>query len=69
MGNHGLLYRLHETAIRTLYAQVKQRADGTPELLPGTPGTLVKHASAVPFFDYPLEGSRDAGILTGGHFG
>jgi hypothetical protein len=44
VGNHGLLYRLHETAIRTLYAQVKERADNTPELLPGTPGTLVKRA-------------------------
>jgi hypothetical protein len=44
VGNHGLLYRLHETAIRTLYAQVKERASGTAELLPGTPGTLVKRA-------------------------
>jgi hypothetical protein len=44
VGNHGLLYRLHEIAIRALYAQVKERANGTPELLPGTPGTLVKRA-------------------------
>jgi hypothetical protein len=44
VGNHGLLYRLHETAIRALYAEVKERANGTAELLPGTPGTLVKRA-------------------------
>ena len=44
MGNHGPLYRLHEIAIRTLYKQVKERANGIAELLPGTPGTLVKRA-------------------------
>jgi hypothetical protein len=44
VGNHGLLYRLHETAIRALYAEVKERANSTAELLPGTPGTLVKRA-------------------------
>lgn len=38
------LYRLHELAIRTLYAEVKERANATGELLPGTPGTLVKRA-------------------------
>jgi hypothetical protein len=36
------LYRLHELTIRTLYAEVKERAKGAGELLPGTPGTLVK---------------------------
>lgn len=44
MGNRGLLYRLHETAIRALYAELKERASGTPQLLSGTPGTLVKRA-------------------------
>ena len=44
MGNYGTLYRLHETAIRSLYAEVKARANSTAELLPGTPGTLVKRA-------------------------
>jgi hypothetical protein len=44
VGNHGPLYRLHETAIRTLYAQVRERANSTAELLPGTPGSLVKRA-------------------------
>jgi hypothetical protein len=44
VGNQGPLYRLHEIAIRTLYKEVKERANGTPELLPGTPGTLVKRA-------------------------
>lgn len=44
MGNHGPLYRLHEIAIRTLYEEVKERANSTAELLPGTPGTLVKRA-------------------------
>ena len=44
MGNHGPLYRLHEIAIRALYKEVKERAGGAPELLPGSPGTLVKRA-------------------------
>jgi hypothetical protein len=44
VGNHGLLYRLHEITVRTLYAEVKKRANGTAQLLPGTPGTLVKRA-------------------------
>lgn len=44
MGNHGSLYRLHETAIRKLYVEVKERAGSSGELLPGTPGTLVKRA-------------------------
>jgi hypothetical protein len=44
VGNHGPLYRLHEIAIRSLYKEVKERANGTGELLPGTPGTLVKRA-------------------------
>jgi len=39
-----MLYRLHEGAIRALYAEVKDRANSTVELLPGTPGTLVKRA-------------------------
>src|SRR6266568_2403306 len=38
------LYRLHELAIRTLYSEVKERANGAGDLLPGTPGTLVKRA-------------------------
>jgi hypothetical protein len=44
VGNHGPLYHLHEIAIRTLYTEVKERANSTAELLPGTPGTLVKRA-------------------------
>lgn len=44
MGNNGTLYGLHEVAIRGLYAEVKNRANSTSELLPGTPGTLVKRA-------------------------
>jgi hypothetical protein len=36
------LYRLHELTIRTLYAELKERASSTGDLLPGTPGTLVK---------------------------
>lgn len=38
------LYRLHELTIRTLYAEVKERANSAGDLLPGTPGTLVKRA-------------------------
>ena len=37
-----MLYRRHELAIRTLYAEVKERARGVGELLRGTPGNLVK---------------------------
>jgi len=36
------LYRLQELSIRTLYAEVKQRSQSAGDLLPGTPGTLVK---------------------------
>jgi hypothetical protein len=38
------LYRLHEMAIRALYAEVKERANAAGDLLPGTAGTLVKRA-------------------------
>lgn len=38
------LYRLHELPIRTLYAEIKERVQAVGELLPGTPGTLVKRA-------------------------
>jgi hypothetical protein len=44
VGNHGILYRLHEAAVRALYAEVKARANSIAELLPGSPGTLVKRA-------------------------
>jgi len=39
------LYRLHELTIRTLYSEVKERANVAGDLLPGTPGTLVKRAA------------------------
>ena len=39
-----LLYHLHELASRGLYAKVKERANAAGDLLPGTPGTLVKRA-------------------------
>ena len=43
MGNSvPTLYQLHELSIRTLYTEVKQRAQAAGDLLPGTPGTLVK---------------------------
>jgi hypothetical protein len=35
-----VLYRLHELAFRTQYAELKERAQGSGPLLPGTPGTL-----------------------------
>jgi hypothetical protein len=37
-----LLYRPHELAFRTQYAELKERARSTARVLPGTPGTLVK---------------------------
>jgi hypothetical protein len=36
------LYRPHELAIRSLYAEVKQRVEDVNQLLPGTPGSLVR---------------------------
>jgi hypothetical protein len=35
-----MLYRLHELAYRTQYAELKERAAAAGPLLPGTPGTL-----------------------------
>lgn len=40
-----LLYRPHELAFRTQYAELKERTRATPLLLTGTPGTLVKRAA------------------------
>ncbi len=40
------LYRLHELTVRTIYSDLKQRAGAAGALLPGTPGTLVKRATA-----------------------
>jgi hypothetical protein len=40
------LYSLQEIANRALYAEVKARAYATGDLLPGTPGTLIKRAGA-----------------------
>lgn len=37
------LYRLHEPAFRTQYAEVKERSFAAGLLLPGTPGQLVRH--------------------------
>ena len=36
------LYRLHELAYRTQYAELKERTRAAGRLLPGTPGTLVE---------------------------
>lgn len=38
------LYRLHELAYRTQYAEIKERANTTGDFLRGTPGTLYKRA-------------------------
>lgn len=40
----GSLFRVHELAFRTQYAELKERVRSTPRLLPGTPGTLVKRS-------------------------
>jgi hypothetical protein len=40
------LYRLHELTIRTIYSDLKQRAGAAGDILPGTPGTLVKRTTA-----------------------
>ncbi|WP_325481789.1 GSU2403 family nucleotidyltransferase fold protein [Piscinibacter sp.] len=41
----GPLFRLHELAFRTQYAELKERASSTEFLLPGSPGTLVKRSA------------------------
>jgi len=38
------LYLTHELAFRTQYAELKERSRSALQLLPGTPGTLVKRA-------------------------
>jgi hypothetical protein len=40
------LYRPLELTVRTIYSDLKQRAGAAGDLLPGTPGTLVKRATA-----------------------
>ena len=40
MPNSSSLYRLHELAYRTQYAELRERARAEGPLLPGTPGTL-----------------------------
>jgi hypothetical protein len=42
--NRPLLYRLHELAFRTQYAEVKERAYAAGEQLLGTPGTLYQRS-------------------------
>jgi hypothetical protein len=39
------LFRPHELAFRTQYAELKERASSTEFLLPGSPGTLVKRSA------------------------
>ena len=38
------MFRLHELAFRTQYAELKERVRSTERLLRGTPGTLVKRS-------------------------
>lgn len=40
----GPLFRVHELAFRTQYAELKERVHSTLRLLPGTPGTLVRRS-------------------------
>lgn len=40
------LYHSHELTIRTIYSDLKQRVNAAGDLLPGTPGTLVKRTTA-----------------------
>jgi hypothetical protein len=44
MASHSLLYRMHELAFRTQYAELKERTPSNMPLLPGTPGMLVKRS-------------------------
>jgi hypothetical protein len=60
------LYRLHELSIRTLYAEVKERATGAGELLPGTPGTLVRRGITHGYWYrsyYPIPNKRSEELV------
>lgn len=54
------LYRAHELAFRTQYAELKERTLGAGQLLPGTPGSLVlRQGSGYPHWyrvSYPVPG-------------
>ena len=56
------LYRLHELAYRTQYAEVKERANVAGDLLPGTPGALYKRTGTGHSYwyrvYYPLPGKQ-----------
>src|ERR1700730_13690949 len=67
MATANSLYHLHELAIRTLYSEVKERANVVGDLLPGTPGTLVKRAGTGHEYwyrsYYPLPKQRSEGCV------
>lgn len=45
------LYRLHELAYRTQYAELKERTRHSGPLLPGTPGTLYqRNGTGLPYW-------------------
>lgn len=44
MASKERLFRVHELAYRTQYAELKERVRSTEHLLPGTPGTLVRRS-------------------------
>lgn len=56
------LFRTHDLAFRTQYAELKERALQVPHLLPGTPGTLVRREGSGAGYAYrsyyPVPGSK-----------
>lgn len=56
------LFRTHELAIQTQYAELKERVFNHGKLLPGTPGTLVRRAGSGAGYAYrayyPVPGAR-----------
>lgn len=61
------LFRTHDLAFRTQYAELKERALQIPHLLPGTPGTLVRREGSGAGYAYrayyPVPGSKQKEAL------
>jgi hypothetical protein len=54
------LFRVHELAFRTQYAELKERVRSTPRLLPGTPGSLVRRSGTGRSYGYRVyQGAND----------
>lgn len=61
------LYREHELAFRTQYAELKERVLAAGSLLPGTPGTLVRRTGTGHSYwyrvSYPVPGKQSEALI------